>query len=486
MKMIMNGLVRDEKGAGVLALVLVLLVVGGLVLTPLLGLMGTGLISGQVYEKKTDELYAADAGVEDAIWKIQNTVQVNGTEVRAPGCITDPTFWDYTISYVNGKSVAVAINYTGDRTFRIISIATSPQNNSQTTLESYVKYTPAVPPVEPVFLFDNAIRSDTTLYSERATWITSYPTPLAGNIVTGGLFTQTGQIYGNVTVPVPWPDYLVKKGTIHGSVINATYSRPPTPDISLYKTQAMAAENATPIIPASNYNNGGRIDGDTRLSGNLALASGKTLTVNGNLYIEGYITLAKDSNLIVNGVLYVGSYINANATSKLNFGGSSYVNGYMTLGMNNISGVNDAAIAYVIIAKNDIYFGDEDNGNYALIGCRKTGGIIKKFDQGKGVLTVPLTPTEIAYITGPHSIIMSETGNIGVIDTDCVAIGGFLYAPAGSITTHHFFGLIGAMSGHSVIIDDLSQIYAGIPAGSSGSGSDGSPASLTILTWDIH
>jgi hypothetical protein len=61
---------RVQKGS-VLILVLILLVVGGLILTPLLGLMGTGLTSGQLYEKKTDELYAADAGVEDAIWKIQ-------------------------------------------------------------------------------------------------------------------------------------------------------------------------------------------------------------------------------------------------------------------------------------------------------------------------------------------------------------------------------------------------------------------------------
>ena len=53
-------------------MVLILIVVGGLILTPLLGLMQTGLISGQVYERKTAELYAADAGVEEAIWRIQN------------------------------------------------------------------------------------------------------------------------------------------------------------------------------------------------------------------------------------------------------------------------------------------------------------------------------------------------------------------------------------------------------------------------------
>jgi hypothetical protein len=33
--------------------------------------MGTALETGKVYEEKTDELYAADSGAEDAIWQIK-------------------------------------------------------------------------------------------------------------------------------------------------------------------------------------------------------------------------------------------------------------------------------------------------------------------------------------------------------------------------------------------------------------------------------
>ena len=65
MKTIMKRLVRDEKGAA-LVLVLILLLISGLIIGPLLSYMGTGLITGGVYETRTDELYAADAGVEDA------------------------------------------------------------------------------------------------------------------------------------------------------------------------------------------------------------------------------------------------------------------------------------------------------------------------------------------------------------------------------------------------------------------------------------
>ena len=75
MKAIMSLISRDESGK-ILILALVLLVVGVLLLTPLLGLMSTGLIAGQVHERKTAELYAADAGVEDALWRIRHGIDI--------------------------------------------------------------------------------------------------------------------------------------------------------------------------------------------------------------------------------------------------------------------------------------------------------------------------------------------------------------------------------------------------------------------------
>ena len=61
--------IKDERGAALL-LVLILLLVGGLIIPPLLSYMGSGLIAGQMYEKRTEELYAADSGVEYALYQI--------------------------------------------------------------------------------------------------------------------------------------------------------------------------------------------------------------------------------------------------------------------------------------------------------------------------------------------------------------------------------------------------------------------------------
>ena len=69
MKRILNRLPGNERGV-VLIIVLILLAVGGLTIAPMLSHMSTGLKAGQTYERKTAEYYAADAGVEDAIYKI--------------------------------------------------------------------------------------------------------------------------------------------------------------------------------------------------------------------------------------------------------------------------------------------------------------------------------------------------------------------------------------------------------------------------------
>jgi len=61
---------KNERGQALIP-VLLFLLLGSLLVTSLLSYMSTGLRTGQVYREKTDELYAADAGVEDSIWQIK-------------------------------------------------------------------------------------------------------------------------------------------------------------------------------------------------------------------------------------------------------------------------------------------------------------------------------------------------------------------------------------------------------------------------------
>ena len=156
MKTAAKNVIREESGK-ILILVLVLLVVGGLLLTPLLGLMSTGLASGQVYEKKTDELYAADAGVEEAVWRVANNLTGTG----------DP----FVLS-VNGKDVEYTIDGSGcgmGRSYTIRSIATTTGAGS-TTVDVYLASSSFA---------DNAItsRKDVTIQSNSSVY---------GNVQYGG------------------------------------------------------------------------------------------------------------------------------------------------------------------------------------------------------------------------------------------------------------------------------------------------------------
>jgi hypothetical protein len=151
-------LVRNEKGAA-LILALVLLLIGGLISAALLNHMGSGLLAGVVHERRTAELYAADAGVEDAIWKIQHG--------ETPVCPGDP-YWSYNITDVNGKRLQISIEYLhDDGTYKITSAASTDGDggagvayiDGTTAIECYV----SVSYLDFSSLLDNAIVSYDTI-----------------------------------------------------------------------------------------------------------------------------------------------------------------------------------------------------------------------------------------------------------------------------------------------------------------------------------
>ena len=131
MKPIMNKAIKDQKGQ-TLIIALILLAVGVLIAAPLLSYMVTGLRAGGVYERKADELYAADAGVEDAVLKIQNQVD----DIVELYCGQGNHTWSYNISDVNDKRVDVTVAYVNNSTYRVVSTATG--DRSGTKIDAYI------------------------------------------------------------------------------------------------------------------------------------------------------------------------------------------------------------------------------------------------------------------------------------------------------------------------------------------------------------
>jgi hypothetical protein len=124
-------MVRDEKGYVLIAALLVLLVLG-LISGPLLSYMVNGLTAGHTFEVGAAELYGADGGVQDAVWKIQNNIGL---------CVGSPTT-EYTISDINGRSVDVTVTWMYNTTetvnYRVESAAITPGGDSETRILAYV------------------------------------------------------------------------------------------------------------------------------------------------------------------------------------------------------------------------------------------------------------------------------------------------------------------------------------------------------------
>ena len=125
-------LVRDEKGY-IMILALLVLVLVGLISGPVLSYMVSGLRAGYIFETGAAELYAADAGVEDAVLKIQNQVD----EVKNLYCGNGNHSWTYPSPLVvNGKSVGVTITGMNNVTYRVESSTSS--DSSKTKITAYI------------------------------------------------------------------------------------------------------------------------------------------------------------------------------------------------------------------------------------------------------------------------------------------------------------------------------------------------------------
>lgn len=319
MKTIMKGAIRDQKGVAMLSLVLILLVVGGLVLTPLLGLMSTGLMAGQVYEKKTDELYAADAGIEDAIWRIQTNNLTFENDYAGP--------WDLA---VNGRNVTVEVYRedmdltpcVDDFTYQILSTAATHDGgntaaiDSTTTIDAHiattVKYYPSIMDQLITIQGDLTTEQIKALEQDLEKLDIACPTQCTN-------CTVCGQAYN-------YSDYDNIPAGCRGCV--AVYNFPPQPvwpdATKLAQSYWQDVKNESPYpsgtLRVSDHPNIGPFYRDGMLNV-VNDVDGLTLKLDGTVYITGTTDMSpnKETTLDLNGHTI---FVSSNATgTQLNIGG---------------------------------------------------------------------------------------------------------------------------------------------------------------------
>ena len=252
----LNKSVTDEKGQAFI-LVLILLVLGSLIITPLLAYMSTGLIVGQMHVRMTHEAYAADAGVEDAMGQIKTEA------AELPEVGDDP--WQYEIADVNDKDVDVAIAHVDEHIYKITSVATSHSGES-TTVESYVSIKT---------IFDYAIASKNDILLKQNTTVT-------GDIYFEGQFDPPADLVHD------------------GDVVNGDEVWPSQQEdeqfAEKYKDEALLGgihlgDKTIPAGPATTDL------GPLYITGNLNIAKDNTIVLKGTIYVEGEIDMDKEADL---------------------------------------------------------------------------------------------------------------------------------------------------------------------------------------------
>ena len=259
LKRILTHLGKNESGQGVLVIVLILLMLGAVILTPLLVFMSTGLKAGQVYESKLQEFYSADSGVEDALYWLPQ-LRENG------GSYGPYTSWVRSEDYeINNREVGVTIGDQGDGIYLITSTATS-EDGGSITIESYVESIPGgnLP------IFDGALVSK-------------------GDISLGKNSTVTGDIYYGGTPPDP--DNYVH---IDGELIPVEPENFPSQEqdeafAQTFKEEALLGGTLPGLTVDSDIELGPKyINGDLYIEGDV------TINLTGTIYVEGSITAKKD------------------------------------------------------------------------------------------------------------------------------------------------------------------------------------------------
>jgi hypothetical protein len=296
MRTVVKGVIKNEQGYA-LTLVLILLVVGGLILTPLLGLMSTGLLAGKVYEKKTDELYAADAGVEDAIWRIQsNNLTFDGGNSSYPEPLTVN---DRTVNVVVYRKDVDKTPCVTEYEYRILSIATTNDGggtaaiDSSTTIDAYL----SVSYLDLSALLDNAIVSNNTINIQ------------PGNEIDGDVWLPDeedlnskvdidGEVKDEDDVLIIWPT-IDQLSTYYSEDMEGAPDPGPSIDIKDTKTIGPCYREGSLAVDNTGDPDTLLLEGTVYVRGNLEFQqSGShnyTVDLNGNtIFVEGYIKFASN------------------------------------------------------------------------------------------------------------------------------------------------------------------------------------------------
>ena len=250
---------RNEKGQA-LVLVLCFLILGGLTIAPLLAYMSTGINAGQLHKEKMVGSYAADAGVELALWNLT----IGELEVPEGGQVALPQFT------INTQTLDVTIDNIDDRTYKITSTAAS-DDGSGTTIESYVN-----------FLVAHAVTSTDT---------EAIVTVRQSAVIDGDIY-YVGEIE------------IIDDATVNGEIIaDDPFDIGIDPEEYKVEAQSGGTHYGDLTIDSSPYTLG-----PLYITGKLTIQNGVNIILGGTVYVEGQIVIGDDVTITGTGNLLAANH----------------------------------------------------------------------------------------------------------------------------------------------------------------------------------
>jgi hypothetical protein len=126
---------RGKKGQ-ILTLALLVMFVGAIILAGLFQYLGSSLLLATRGEENAVNYYAADSGIEDALYSLMNNQSYEQKDY----------ILNYTNSGLNNRIVNISVvnnpGNLGDSTYLITSTATHNKSGASTKIESYIRATP--------------------------------------------------------------------------------------------------------------------------------------------------------------------------------------------------------------------------------------------------------------------------------------------------------------------------------------------------------
>ncbi len=432
---VIKKVIKEEAGLA-LPLALVLLVVGALFVVPALALLSTTLNANRVVDQSDLELYAADAGIEKAIWHMENDgdfiLPEEGSQVAV----------DFGGS-LNGKNVIVTVENEGDLGYKITSTASGGEGEA-TTITAFVALASEGGTIY-TSIFDFAAASlDGDVNMTGSSWIYSDPrgdgdifanlgnVNLVGSSIVEGDAGATGNV--NIT----------GSANIYGEEVEGAAEL----DVSsfLAEVDALVAQyqqetqnvSCPGVLATGDWviSSSGTYDDIPTIQRDLKIQGSGTVILPGTICVGRDIKISGSTNVIFQGPVEVGRHMDISGSGDLEFQSSIYVaDDFKTTGSKDISILGP------------VYVGDE---------IKMTGSAFR----GGGTLIaggdIQMTGSGQLNDVGEIPFLISVDGDISF--TGSAVISAIVCAPNGEVRMTGSTWVYGCLVGESLNMVGSSRV----------------------------